>query len=233
MRVPRSRGALGGVLITLLGIWGALIPFVGPYFNYTLGSNSTWHWTTGRLWLSVLPGVVAIVGGLLLLTSRSRPTASFGALLGVAAGAWFVVGPVVSELWNHGIDQSGAPYGARGTRVLEQLGFHLALGAFILYFAAAALGRLSVRSVRDVELAQAEATGGTATVTRAAPVQRATPVRQVRPVAATTPADDGTATGQTEVLPRQEQPVAAGDDEDDAAAAEQPTTVIRRDDETT
>jgi hypothetical protein len=36
--------------------------------------------------------------------------------------------------------------------VFELLGYFLALGALILYFAATALGRLSVRSVRDIEL---------------------------------------------------------------------------------
>ena len=34
LRVRRSRGALSGLLLVLLGIWGALIPFVGPYFHY-------------------------------------------------------------------------------------------------------------------------------------------------------------------------------------------------------
>ena len=29
MRMPRSRGAASGFLLVLLGIWGALIPFVG------------------------------------------------------------------------------------------------------------------------------------------------------------------------------------------------------------
>jgi hypothetical protein len=156
MRVARTRGAVGGVVIALLGLWGALIPFVGPSFSYVVGPDQSWHWTAGRFWLSVLPGIVAIVGGLLLATSARRPTASFGALLGVAAGAWFVVGPTVSELWNHGVSQAGVAHGAKGVRVLEQLGYFSALGALILYFAAAALGRLSVRSVRDVELAEAD-----------------------------------------------------------------------------
>ena len=33
-RIPRTRGALGGFLLMLCGIWAALIPFVGPYFNF-------------------------------------------------------------------------------------------------------------------------------------------------------------------------------------------------------
>jgi hypothetical protein len=151
---------VSGALIAVLGAWGALIPFIGPSFNYAIGPNDAWHWTTGRLWLSVIPGVVAFIGGLILMTSARRPTASLGALMGVLAGAWFVVGPTVSELWNHGVSQAGTPHGATGVRVLEQLGWFSALGALILYFGATALGRLSIRSVRDIELAEAEAATG-------------------------------------------------------------------------
>ena len=43
-------------------------------------------------WLEVLPGVVAVVGGLLLVRSRNRATAMLGGWLSVVAGAWFVVG---------------------------------------------------------------------------------------------------------------------------------------------
>ncbi|MBB4664199.1 hypothetical protein [Conexibacter arvalis] len=162
MRVPRTRGAVSGMVIALLGLWGALIPFIGPSFDYAIGSTDAWDWSAGRFWLSVLPGIVAIVGGLLLMTSARRPTASLGAMMGVAAGAWFIVGPTVSRWWNDGVSQAGAPHGSTTTQILAELGWFLALGALILYFAAAALGRLSVRSVRDVELAE-EATAAETT----------------------------------------------------------------------
>ena len=77
----------------VLGAWGALIPFIGPYFGLTIGSDQTWDWSSGRLWLSVVPGVAAFVGGFLLLTSAHRARAAVGAWLAIAAGAWFVVGP--------------------------------------------------------------------------------------------------------------------------------------------
>ncbi len=178
MRVPRTRGAVSGAVIAVLGVWGALIPFIGPSFSYAIGPTDSWHWTSGRLWLSVVPGAVALVGGLMLMSSARRPTASLGALLGVLAGAWFVVGPTVSELWNHGVSQAGVPHGSTGVRVLEQLGWFSALGALILYFAAAALGRLSIRSARDIELAEAEAGGAPAAATDAAPARG--PVRRRR-----------------------------------------------------
>src|SRR5439155_1535101 len=71
MRLGRSTGALSGLLIILLGIWGGLIPFIGPYFDYSFGVNSTWHYTSDRLWLEILPGAVAVVGGLLLILAAT------------------------------------------------------------------------------------------------------------------------------------------------------------------
>jgi hypothetical protein len=190
MRVPRTRGAVSGALIAILGAWSALIPFIGPSFNYAIGPSDAWHWTSGRLWLSVIPGAVAVIGGLILMTSARRPTASLGAVLGVLAGIWLIAGPTVSELWNHGVSQAGTAHGSNGVRVLEQLGWFLAPGALILYFGAAALGRLSIRSVRDIELAEGEAaaagtTGyaaGTAPAAAEAPATRqaTTPGRRRR-----------------------------------------------------
>jgi len=168
MRVPRTRGAVSGAIIALLGAWGALIPFVGPAFGYSIGPDDAWHWTNGRLWLSILPGAVAVVGGLMLMLSARRPTASFGALLGVLAGSWFVVGPTVSQLWNDGVSQTGTVHGSDTLQVFELLGYFLAPGVLIVSFAAAALGRLSVRSVRDIELAEGAPVAETGTGTASA-----------------------------------------------------------------
>jgi hypothetical protein len=153
VRVPRSRGALTGILLILLGAWGALIPFVGPYFNFSFSPNVTWHWTTARLWLEVLPGAVAFVGGFMLLSTANRAVAVLGGWLATAAGAWFVVGPVASTLWSS-IGSPGTPIGTHTRQVVEQLSFFYALGAVILILAAHASGRLAVRSVRDVRAAE-------------------------------------------------------------------------------
>src|ERR1700758_5722886 len=92
-RLPRSTGALSGLLVILLGIWGGLIPFVGPYFHYAFGSYRTWHYTSERLWLCIVPGAVAVIGGLLLLRSSRRSSGLLGGWLGIAAGAGVGVGP--------------------------------------------------------------------------------------------------------------------------------------------
>jgi hypothetical protein len=150
LRMPRSRGAASGLLIVLLGIWGGLIPFVGPSFGYSFTPDVSWHWTTGRLLLEVVPAVAAVLGGLAMMGSASRISGSVGAWLAAAGGAWFVVGQWVSMLWNDGTMQAGQPTGSTNAgQVAEWLGFFLGLGVVIVFLAAAALGRMSVVSVRD------------------------------------------------------------------------------------
>ena len=155
-RIPRRRGAATGVFLVLLGLWGALIPFVGPYFDYQIGTTSTWDWSIDRFWLSVLPGAAAVVGGLIMLYSTRRSTASFGGLLALAGGLWFVVGPTVSMLWNDGAQATGAAFGDNGTRVLEWLGFYYGTGALITLFAAYGLGFLAALPVRGEAVPESE-----------------------------------------------------------------------------
>jgi hypothetical protein len=150
MYVARSRGMLSGLLLVLLGIWGAIIPFVGPYFSYAYTPDRAWAWTWGRFWLEVLPGAAAIVGGLMLIGTAHRAVGVFAGWLASAAGAWFVVGPVLSRLWDGPSGSAGTPIGGTTSQVLEQIGFFYGLGVVILFLAAQALGRFTVRSVRDV-----------------------------------------------------------------------------------
>lgn len=152
MQMPRSRGAASGFLLILLGAWGALAPFIGPLFDFAYSPDQAWTWTTGRGWLQVLPGVVTVLGGLLLLMSRNRATAMFGGWLAVAGGAWFIIGRVLAGPL--GIGDAGVPVAAtEAKRVALELTYFYGLGALIVFLGAAALGRISVRSVRDVEWA--------------------------------------------------------------------------------
>jgi hypothetical protein len=153
--IPRRRGALAGFIILVLGVWGGLVPFVGPSFDYSLGSDQTWHWATNRLWLEVLPAAAAILGGLLLITSRTRATALVGGLLGLAAGTWFVVGPTFSTLWEHGNLGTGSALGSTGTRFLEWIGYFYGTGALITLFSAYILGFLAALPRTDEAVAPA------------------------------------------------------------------------------
>ena len=90
-----------------------------------------------------MPGAAAVLGGLIMLYSVRRASASFGALLALAGGLWFVVGPTLSMLWNHGVIATGPAYGAKGTRVLEWIGFFYGTGALITLLASYGLGFLA------------------------------------------------------------------------------------------
>ena len=154
-RIPRTRGAFSGVMLVLLGAWGGLIPFIGPYFHYAYTPDKAWVYTTGRLWLEILPGVATVLGGLLVLGSARRHTAMFGAFLAALGGAWFVVGNLVSTLWNSGTPQAGVPAGTGLTRLAaENLGFFTGLGVLIVFFAALALGRFAVVGVRETAIVE-------------------------------------------------------------------------------
>jgi hypothetical protein len=154
LRVRRSRGVLSGLLLVLLGAWGALIPFVGPYFHYAYTPDKAWTYTTGRLWLDILPGAAAFLGGLIVLASAYRPVAHFGAWLAALSGAWFVLGGLIGPTWIGMHMTPGSPVGGTTTRALEQIGFYTGLGVAIVLLAAMAIGRFSVISVRDARRAE-------------------------------------------------------------------------------
>lgn len=157
LRVPRSRGALSGFLLVLLGLWGGLITFVGPYFHFAYTPDTAWYYSAGRLWLEILPGAATFLGGLILLGTRTRPVAMFGAWLAALGGAWFAVGQTLTPLWNSsGTMAVGTPVGSSTLiRTLEQISFFAGLGVVIVFLAATSIGRLSVIGVRDARLAEA------------------------------------------------------------------------------
>lgn len=154
LTVSRSRGALSGLLLILLGIWGGLVPMVGPYLHYAYTPDKAWTVTSGRAWLEFAPAGAAVVGGFLLLASRLRPMALSGAMLAALSGAWFVVGSTVARFWTQAPPTQGTPVGGAIARTAEQIGFFTGLGAVIICVAAIAIGRLSVISARDTRLAE-------------------------------------------------------------------------------
>lgn len=151
--VPRSRGVSTGLIIMILGIWAAIIPFVGPYFNYAFLNDSTWFFDTNRLYFNILPGAAAFFGGLFLIFSANRPAMHFGSWLALAGGIWLVVGLTISGLWA-ALPGIGPALGDSTRVSLEYLGYYYGTGAIITALSGIALGRLSVRSLRDVKETQ-------------------------------------------------------------------------------
>jgi hypothetical protein len=149
-RIPRTKGALSGFLIVLLGVWAGLVPFVGPYFHFAMHSNQHWQWFADRFWLEVLPAICAVIGGLILMGGMTRASTMFGALLALAAGLWFIIGPNVSMLWNDGAVTIGPPMGRHTiTRTLEWLGFFYGVGGLITMLSSYALGFMAALPIVD------------------------------------------------------------------------------------
>lgn len=149
----RNVGTISGIVLIVLGAWGALVPFIGSYFDWVIGSDETWDWSAGRFWLSVLPGVVTIIGGLLML-GRRRVNTTVGAAMALAAGAWFVIGPEVSRLWNDGVRQTGDALGGTTQQVFEQLTYFSVLGIAIAAIGSFVLGRAVTLVDRDRDLVE-------------------------------------------------------------------------------
>jgi hypothetical protein len=151
LAMPRRRGVASGLIIVVLGAIGALAPFVGPAIDLTIGPDNAFDMTAGRFWLSLLPGVVAVLAGLTLMQAGNRATGTLAAQIAMAAGIWFVIGPTMSMLWNDGTPQSGAPAGGTEQRVLELLVYFYGVGAAITALAGIAFGRVSARLAGDDE----------------------------------------------------------------------------------
>jgi hypothetical protein len=206
-RVPRSRGAMSGFLLLVLGAWAALAPMIGPYFDvaYTPDPNDAWNWTAARGWLEVLPGAATFLGGLLLLMSASRAMTMFGGWLAAAGGAWLIVGPPLADAMNIAL---GTPEPAGGTthRAFDAVVLFYGVGAVILFVAAAGIGRLSVISMRDVQAAERRAAAEDADVAAmtnyppAPPANEATEGERV---------DSGRHRGQEQVAADDERPTTA------------------------
>jgi hypothetical protein len=135
-----------GLLLVALGAWGAIVPFVGPEFGYPFPAGSdreAWDWTASAWQLSLLPGITAAYGGLVLLglLGAVRFAPALGAFIALAAGAWFVLGGEFSRLWT-----SPAPDGTGSDWMViaTNLGYHEGLGLAIAVLAAFALGLLAL-----------------------------------------------------------------------------------------
>lgn len=181
LKVRRSRGAFSGLLLILLGVWGGLVPLVGPYVHYAYTPDHAWTLTSGRIWLEILPAVATTLAGIVVLASRLRPVAVLGAGLGLASGIWFALGNLLAPLWTASAPAQGTPVGGQVARILEQIGFFSGLGVVIICIASMALGRLTVVSVRDsvTTAAPAETSPVSAPAVSSTPSVPATPLTPV------------------------------------------------------
>jgi hypothetical protein len=156
----RPIGASGvGVLTALAAAWGGISAFVGPEFGYQPTARQSWLWSTPNWLLHLVPGAVGLFAGLLILGlspasgAGRRSGLTFAALLAMASGAWFVIGPAVWPLF-----ESSSPYMSGvsdSTGFVNQSGANLGPGLVLALLAGMAL-KAGI-SVPRVSLVQEEA----------------------------------------------------------------------------
>jgi hypothetical protein len=132
-----------GLAIALLGAWAFAVPLVGPYFNFGFASDAAWQFSREQWILQLAPGIVAFVGGLMLMTP-ARGWGWLGALLAFVAGAWLVVGPSFYPVFSSGTVD---PYGSELMRAVRWVGHFYGVGGLILYFAGVAHGLFARRTL--------------------------------------------------------------------------------------
>jgi|SRR5215469_11285557 len=163
--IKRSRGAVCGVALILLGIWGGLAPFAGPYFHFGYTPDKTWAYSTGRLYFSIIPGAAALLGGLIVVATRHRSVGVIGGLLGALGGLWFIIGSgVTAFLLKQGGISTGVPIGSSvgattytAKEYIEVLALFGAVGALTIFFGALACGRMSLVTAGDVAASEGSA----------------------------------------------------------------------------
>lgn len=148
--LPRSRGAVNGLLLILLGAWGGIVPFIGPRIGLNYTADAAWTFTWAKFWLEVLPGAAVLIGGFGLMSTAARAGGVLWGWLATLGGAWFVVGLTVSQLWTGGKGEFAAPAASTvAGRTIEEIVFFYGLGAVIVFLAGVALGRFTVRPRHD------------------------------------------------------------------------------------
>ncbi|MGN6175891.1 MAG: hypothetical protein ACTHPS_23525, partial [Streptosporangiaceae bacterium] len=112
--------------------------------------DKAWVYTSGRLALSVLPGALVLLGGLLVLSSAGA--AAIGGFFAAVGGAWFIIGAEVMSVAMPGgayvpgspVVTSGSMFAPATMRLIEHIGFFSGLGLVIVFLGALALGKAAI-----------------------------------------------------------------------------------------
>lgn len=151
MSIDKVLKALGGTLI-VVGAWTLIVPFIGPTFGYGMPPGTdqpAWEWNASHFQRHVIPGGAAIIaGGLMFFASRAALIG--GSILGIAAGAWMVLGPFVVRAW---LDTGGGGGAEASTamQIITPVGYHHLPGLITLGISAFVLGWLVPTVRRELE----------------------------------------------------------------------------------
>jgi hypothetical protein len=163
-RADMSSRALGFLLVGIAA-WGGVVAFVGPTFDFRIRNvMNSWIWNENHAALYFAPGLVGVVGGLLILTATRRAPARLGGLLALVSGSWFLIGPTLEPLWRSASMSASGTIGASGStgfRALEGIGYHYGTGAVMVALSMFALGLLASAPVTAPAAVEPETTAPT------------------------------------------------------------------------
>jgi hypothetical protein len=155
-RIPRRRGGVCGLLLILLGLWGGLAPFVGPYFHFGFTPDKVWTYNSGRLYYSIIPAAAVLVGGALVAVTRNRGVGVSGGLLAALGGAWFGIGAGFTTVVLKKSITAGHPILSAGATTdslrayTEMISLFAGLGLLVVFLGALAMGRLAMLAAADL-----------------------------------------------------------------------------------
>jgi hypothetical protein len=150
----RLTATIAGVFAVVVGAWGGIAPYIGHAVRYSADGSATWTWNLQHGLLSLLPGAVAVVGGLLLIAStwtrRERASVLYtveltgaAVILGLSA-VWFLIGASVWPVYF----TSQVVAAASPVRTLaDMVGYYLAEGV-VLAVVSGIVGSWAVSSLR-------------------------------------------------------------------------------------
>jgi hypothetical protein len=154
-RIPRRRGVVCGLLLILLGLWGGLAPFVGPYFHFGYTPDKVWIYNDGRLYYWIIPAAAVLLGGLLAVATRNRGVGLAGGLLAALGGAWFGIGQSFTAIVLKRSIASGSPILRSGETLTslrvyaEQISMVAGLALVVVFVGALTIGRFSMLAAAD------------------------------------------------------------------------------------
>ena len=138
-----SLGMVGFVAF-VVSAWGGIVAFVGPTFGFSADGSASWHWELSHAVLALIPGALGCLAGLTFMApvndavTRRRLSLSTAGIIGIASGAWFVIGPLA---WPVLVTTHAYFVGGTPMRVLEyQLGYSLGPGLILVMCSAFAVG---------------------------------------------------------------------------------------------
>jgi hypothetical protein len=180
-------------LAALAGAWGAISVFVGPVFGYQPTSASSWDWTIQNWLLHLAPGAGAVTAGLMIMSlipsrraGAGGPGVGLAALLLVAAGAWFVIGPALWPTFeSSSVFMTGT---SSGTAFINQLGSSLGPGLLLVMLGGMALKAAIARPRVTLAEPAGAADSGVAPSARAEPLG-AVPATSEHPTSASPEAE--------------------------------------------